>query len=779
MYHILPTLLIPLLILALALEGCYLLSGKTRIVSRIPLLMLPQMKPASYCMTIFSLTAAVQIITYLLLHFIIMNCTAGAKQGLPGLVMLVISICWTGAVFLRLWCTKRTYRRLGAHLAILCAVLTVLEIGLFNAKSLGSFESEELNIRKVIVTSDTDFTREDGITLKENSKLLIKNFPEYTRALEIEAYQPERQRMMRVQVAITDDNFKDRFTVVADRFYSGLSESLDVSFVPYGTLRQIQLEVTDIHDYANIRSITASNKIPFRFSAARFLILLLLIGLILAVRETGFNHVTYDRKRRSHRIAVIAMTAVCTMSFLLFIIPKEKLLDYPVDPGFIAISDPYIQNFDALEHGRGWIDMPADERLETLENVYDNEERISSGIPAAWDRAYYNGKYYSYFGITPVLTIYYPFWFIFGKLPTMPTAISIYAAVSALAMCLLLLTLVRLFVPEPNFLAVLLMLPAAVVTCGCFYMQQYPGMYTVPFAAGITFLLLALYLGHRATLVKIPKIRYALLAASGLAVGLCAGSRPGMAIGCLALTPAFVCILLDKQFTVKYRIAQAAAFLTPALLCAAGLMYWNYIRFDNPLDFGASYQLTVSDIHANHLQFSMLFAGIFQNLFQPLELTNQFPYFHVRAFYMANYGMYSYAEGCFGALWIPLLGVGTFLAPHGLRMQGDILKKVRLRGFVICCIAFSVLLAWMDLCMGGTTVRYIFDFVPLLTMSSSVVLLRNMKQGSGLLYRVCIYAIALTFVLMLVLTWADSGAVSHHNFPQVYDIAEDLFTFWS
>ena len=240
MYHILPTLLIPLLILALALEGCYLLSGKTRIVSRIPLLMLPQMKPASYCMTIFSLTAAVQIITYLLLHFIIMNCTAGAKQGLPGLVMLVISICWTGAVFLRLWCTRRTYRRLGAHLAILCAVLTVLEIGLFNAKSLGSFESEELNIRKVIVTSDTDFTREDGITLKENSKLVIKNFPEYTRALEIEAYQPARQRMMRIQVAITDDNFKDRFTVVADRFYSGLSESLDVSFVPYGTLRQIQ-----------------------------------------------------------------------------------------------------------------------------------------------------------------------------------------------------------------------------------------------------------------------------------------------------------------------------------------------------------------------------------------------------------------------------------------------------------------------------------------------------------------------------------------------------------
>lgn len=47
--------------------------------------------------------------------------------------------------------------------------------------------------------------------------------------------------------------------------------------------------------------------------------------------------------------------------------------------------------------------LDAAPELAELDNVYDNSERNASGISYAWDRAYYNGHYYSYFGITPVL----------------------------------------------------------------------------------------------------------------------------------------------------------------------------------------------------------------------------------------------------------------------------------------------------------------------------------------------------------------------------------------
>ena len=771
--------LIPLLTAAIGWR--FSLKFDKKKLTRIPWLTLPNLDTPRYCAVVFGELAAVQSLVYLLLDAFIMHATANAQKGLPYFVMLLTSGFWAYTLFLRLRQGKPILLQCFRSLAILCSVLIVLEIGVFNFKSIGSYESHVLTRDEFKLTCENgEYDEEDGgIKLRERGVFLIEDPPEFTRAVQIELRQPDRERLMHIVFSMKDDNFKDRFIVAADRFCAAHSGELSVMLLPYGKVRELQLEVPDVHPWVQVGTITLSSRIPFHFSYARYLILLVLAGLTIVIRITGFSKVVYDRKRRSHRIAVTLVTIVCTASSCLFLVPKEKMVEYPVPDDRIRTSTPYVQMFDALQNGRAWVDIPVDERLETLENPYDNEERTKSGIPAAWDRAYYNGKYYCYFGITPVLTIYYPFWFLFHKLPTLTMANFVCGMISALVMCLLVLALVRLYVPKPNFLLLLLLIPASVLTCGCFYMEQYPGMYTVPVASGITSLLMTLYLGTQALLTEKPKLRCCLLAGSGLEFSMCVGARPGMALGALALAAPFIAILLDKQFSVKYRAAQAGAFLIPALLGMSGLMYWNYIRFDSPLDFGAAYQFTVSDIHANKVDPSLLFAGIFQNFFQPLELTNQFPFFHTRGFCMSNYGMFSYAEPLMGAMWIPTLGIGTFLVPESLKMQGNALEKFRTRGFILSCVVLAVLLAWIDLCLGGTTQRYIFDFVPLLTVSSLIALLRNGQTGVGLRYRVCVGAVLLTYFLLLVLTWADSIVISHYNFPDVYDIAEDLLIFWN
>ena len=50
-----------------------------------------------------------------------------------------------------------------------------------------------------------------------------------------------------------------------------------------------------------------------------------------------------------------------------------------------------------------------------MENPYNPEEREE--IDYLWDRAYYDGKYYSYFGITPIITVMFPFYLLSGMLP--------------------------------------------------------------------------------------------------------------------------------------------------------------------------------------------------------------------------------------------------------------------------------------------------------------------------------------------------------------------------
>ena len=73
-------------------------------------------------------------------------------------------------------------------------------------------------------------------------------------------------------------------------------------------------------------------------------------------------------------------------------------------------KNAYEQQFDAFLKHRLSIDIEPAKELLALSNPYDRASR--TGIRFLWDRALYDGKYYSYFGITPIITVYYPYYFI-------------------------------------------------------------------------------------------------------------------------------------------------------------------------------------------------------------------------------------------------------------------------------------------------------------------------------------------------------------------------------
>ena len=79
-------------------------------------------------------------------------------------------------------------------------------------------------------------------------------------------------------------------------------------------------------------------------------------------------------------------------------------------------KNAYEQQFDAFLKHRLSIDIEPAKELLALSNPYDRASR--TGIRFLWDRALYDGKYYSYFGITPIITVYYPYYFITGKVPS-------------------------------------------------------------------------------------------------------------------------------------------------------------------------------------------------------------------------------------------------------------------------------------------------------------------------------------------------------------------------
>ncbi len=738
---------------------------------------------------LFSVIAmAAQSLFFVLLivvHHIFM---AGFALRLPPSVVILCSVCVQAAGILKIWCRNERWRRFGRSLAILSAALFVLEVAVFNGKSF------TLDDRTMYISADfMEFENETGVSnsggtlvITENADVRIANLPSWVNAVSLELEQDEKQRPFKVCISIMDDNFSTAYQMVGAKLTSTYGEDLTFSLKPYGELHSLQVSFSEMMGPVKLHSVTASTAIPFAFSALRYFVLFILFGLVLLIKEFRLAHIVYDHGNVNHRRAVLLVIALCLFSSLLFIIPKQQLIEYPEN--FNAeYADPYSQTLDAWESGHPWINVTIDPNLETLgEQVYDRNVRDASGFLHAWDRAYYNEKFYSYFGIAPVLTFYYPVYWITGALPTLYHSCFFYSSIAIVFLCMAILAMVRHFAAKPNLLLLLLSLPTATALCGVYYCMQFPNIYNVVVASGLCFLFLALWLGFQACLTKKKAVRFTLFALCGVSCVLCVASRPSMALGALILAPLFLGILLNKEQPMKYRLSQAASFLIPVVIGAAGLMYYNYIRFDSFTEFGARYQLTISNINANHLRLSALPASFYHYFLQFPTIKHVFPFFTFSYHVLDNYQMYNYQEKCMGILMFPMITLGMLLLPKALRtrrMIGGTATRLQTKGFLGCCFALAIVIAWMDLCLGGVSIRYMMDFVSLLVFGSIITMLCTARPGRYT-YAVSIGATLSAFAMMwlLMLNISMEGLAmttlpSQH--PMLHEILEELIVFWS
>ena len=130
------------------------------------------------------------------------------------------------------------------------------------------------------------------------------------------------------------------------------------------------------------------------------------------------------------------------------------------------VVDAYMQQLDAFEKGQIELDLDVNPQLAALNNPYDTGARDKKEVAYHWDRAYYNGKYYSYFGLAPLFMVYYPVFWLTGMLPTTAFAgllLSVFAVVMIFAAVH---ALIRLFTPRANLL--LLLAGELAVVCGSF-----------------------------------------------------------------------------------------------------------------------------------------------------------------------------------------------------------------------------------------------------------------------------------------------------------------------
>ena len=182
----------------------------------------------------------------------------------------------------------------------------------------------------------------------------------------------------------------------------------------------------------------------------------------------------------------------------------DLLVPLPQTPAEYEANDFYIQMLAAYTSGQLNLPYPADPRLEQVTNVYDNSELFAKQIPFLWDHAYYNGKYYVYFGLAPLLTIYYPIYLVTGEAPCAALAAFIATVYALLGLYFGVTRLIRTLLRQVNPLLLSLGFITLALASGIFMMQGMMVFYILPYQLG--FAVLGLTLGCATKLFSLVRL---------------------------------------------------------------------------------------------------------------------------------------------------------------------------------------------------------------------------------------------------------------------------------
>lgn len=385
--------------------------------------------------------------------------------------------------------------------------------------------------------------------------------------------------------------------------------------------------------------------------------------------------------RRESRVTLCVVLIVCLVCILPMALPPHwSGSEYPNTwlPQYEELARSFL-------NGHLYLDREVPPQLLALENPYDRPARLALGIPEelelVWDHAFYNGHYYMYFGVVPVLLLFLPYRILTGADLTGYHATQIFTVFLIVGIFALFRLLARRFFPKLS-VAAYLALASAFSLMSVWYFVDAPSLYCTAIASAVCMEVWSLFFFVRAVYIELDEKRSILYAFAGSLLGALAfGCRPPVALANLLVLPMLAEYLRRHRFT-KRLLGGLAFAASPYLVIGGLLMLYNYLRFDSPFEFGQAYQLTMVDQSGYGDVLSRIDVGaglraVWTSLFDRVKFSSMFPYI--------SFG------GCF--LYFPVL----LCIPLGLlsrRVRAG-LREARLLPFwiggilAVFCIIFS------------------------------------------------------------------------------------------
>lgn len=695
--------------------------------------------------------------------------------------------------------SNRTIKRFAV---ISAAALLVLEIFIFNFNAwlpMGGQTAQNLPLDKAVYNGFE--MKDDGTLVAEDTEWAYIDFydintPVYTLRVNAENGKSGWGKMD-VNVSYTDKSSSElgyrrvKMELIENNSRSQITRcnfSGDVNFM------RLSFHLGD-NDVIIVKNVSINEKIPFNFSPLRVLTFYFFAMLVYVLfNSEKLNKSTVGENKNfclNAELVISALFMVCAA--VVTLVFSSLTSDEPFREFFSTGGNQITKEIvDAFCNGQVTLLEKPSEELLALNNPYDWGERLNADVNYLWDHCLYNGEYYSYYGIAPVILLFLPYHLLTGFYFPTNWAVLLFSLVGIFMLSRVYTEFVRKWFPKLPLSWMIMGLIMIQCSSGIWMSLARPLFYEIAISAGFMFVTLGVYCLQQANTVGRGEVKLLPLCLSAVFLSLAVLSRPTLAVYCVAAL-LFLFFGIKKYTEQKGKNAKTVlkylvCALLPYAVFGGAQMAYNYIRFGSPLDFGIQYSLTINDFTVSqyHSQFTII--GLFAYLFNVPQITPEFPFVSSDFQYFGLNGYYFVDDAAtpgisIGMFFRALPMFGYLLSVRALKTLDKVKRcKAAILGGVFCVIMPLVII--LSVWESGYAVRYNADIswqlligalavCFTLYLSSENAGVKRIATGAFVFCTVmCIIVNGAQLYNFMVPTWVSSPIEE-----SLYTV-ERLFEFW-
>lgn len=657
-----------------------------------------------------------------------------------------------------------------------CIVVKIFIVVLFAEIFIFNFRHWESRFNQEIY--DFSFSAGNGIADQGNGIFIFGEGDKYlefdeidqelrTLYFEIEVLNGDIHEPIVLQQSVRDESHELYYGIPDRQISYSQKKSQYITYHLYGDCKSIRIfPVLNDNTQARIAYIL-NPVIPMFFSGKRVFALWIVSMFFYLFRPSSFVHkiVFLDMKRgKSVLLTLFFMVHLLLFGIIVHLNPFFQA-EGPVN------QQEYQKLAESMGQGKAYIlDVPSPSLME-MENPYDYALRSQvmgeAGEDFLWDYAYFEGKYYVYFGVVPEVLFFLPYYLLTGSHLYNYQVVFIGAVFMFLGIMGIVYQIIKKCFPQTSLGAWYLLTENIVVGSGLIYMCKRPDMYTVPIIIGLGFGLLGIW-----SFLQIEvNGKYSLqnILVGSLCIAMTAGCRPQLFLMILFPVLFFHKYIFSFQYLKSNRgIKESAAFMLPIAIIAGLLMYYNYIRFGSVFDFGANYNLTFNDMRNRGMVWERIPLGIFAYLFAPIKMTLDFPFTEAN-YFKTNYMGVTISEATYGGIFA--VNLFTWLGPLLVFLRKHVKMSIVMGGAFLCMAVGSSIIV-IDTEMSGILMRYFSDFSIFFLFAGFLAWLLFYQMAKGEAVKKCLVSF---LVLCLMLSMVYQGKIF---FLDTGEALADLCTEW-